>query len=60
MEADPRRIRRLRIRPRARLVDGAAAPEAESELEPPAEVQVAAEAPVKSAFLPDDRTVGRD
>jgi CBS domain containing-hemolysin-like protein len=60
MEADPRRIRRLRIRPRARLVDGAAAPEAESELEPPAEVQLAAEAPVKSAFLPDDRTVGRD
>jgi CBS domain containing-hemolysin-like protein len=58
MEADPRRIRRLRIRPRAPLVDGAAAPM--SEPEPPAEVQAVAAAPAKSVFLPDDRTVGRD
>jgi Mg2+/Co2+ transporter CorC len=56
MEADPRRIRRLRIRPRARLVDGVAAPEPEFATE----AQAVAEAPVKSVFLPDDRTAGQD
>jgi magnesium and cobalt transporter len=60
MEADPRRIRRLRIRPRARLVDGVAAPEPEPEPEPPAEIQAAPEAPARSVFLPDDRMAGQD
>jgi hypothetical protein len=57
MEADPRRIRRLRIRPRARLVDGleAQTPEPDEAAELPIDVQSEAPAPVKSMFLPDDR-----
>jgi CBS domain containing-hemolysin-like protein len=58
MEADPRRIRRLRIRPRARVVDGVAAPE--PDLEPPPETQAEVEAPMKSVFLPDERMAGQD
>jgi CBS domain containing-hemolysin-like protein len=57
MEADPRRIKRLRIR-RARLVDGAAAPV--SEQDPELEIEPGAsdltDTPAKSVFLPDERT----
>jgi CBS domain containing-hemolysin-like protein len=62
MEADPRRIRRLRIRPRAPLIDGVAAPEREVELdtESPADAPAVANGPVKSVFLPDDRLAGQD
>ncbi len=56
MEADPRRIRRLRIRPRAPLIDGVAAPEPE----PPAESEAVAPAPIRSMFLPDERMAGQD
>jgi magnesium and cobalt transporter len=60
MEADPRRIRRLRIRPRAPLIDGVAAPQPEPPPESLAEVEAAAEAPARSVFLPDERMAGRD
>jgi CBS domain containing-hemolysin-like protein len=56
MEADPRRIRRLRIRPRAPLIDGVAARAPEPE--PDAEPEVIA--PAKSVFLPDERLAGQD
>jgi CBS domain containing-hemolysin-like protein len=60
MEADPRRIRRLRIRPRAPLIDGVAVSAPEPPASSEAESEVAAPAPIRSMFLPDERMAGQD